>query len=89
MQPLNQGRQFTTDPVGSSRMAALVEAEDVGMQMPMYLGQTDYTFTAKDVGRLIETVENFSPDFFSWSFGSIFSDLRKQYPDPFPYVREE
>ena len=86
MLALNQGRQFTTDPVGVRRMAALVEAEDVGSTMPMYLGQSDYTFTVDDVGRLLETTENMSPGFFSWHFGSIFDDLRVKYPDPFPYL---
>lgn len=86
MQALNQGRQFTTDPVGSKRVAALVEKDDVGSTLPMYLGQSDYTFTEEDVGRLIETTENMSPGFFSWKFGSIFDDLREKYPDPFPYI---
>lgn len=86
MKPLNQGRQYTTDPVDVVRMALLVEESDVGTTLPMYLGQSDYTFEAKDVGRLIESVENMSPGFFSWGFGSIFDDLRKQYPDPFPYL---
>lgn len=83
---LNQGRRFTTDPVDASRVAALIEEADVGMEMPMYLGQEDYVFKQEDVGRLIETVENMSPGFFSWHFGSIFDDLRDQYPDPFPYL---
>lgn len=83
---LNQGRQYTTDPPQARRVAAVIEQEDVGCTMPMYLGQSDYTFTKDDVGRLIETTENMSPGFFSWKFGSIFDDLRKQYPDPFPYI---
>lgn len=86
MQALNQGRQFTTDPPGAKRVAALIEKDDVGSTLPMYLGQQDYTFTEEDVGRLIETVENMSPGFFSWHFGSIFNDLREKYPDPFPYL---
>lgn len=86
MTPLNQGRQFVSDPAFCSRVAALVEESDIGSTLPQYLGQQDYTFEQKDVGRLIETVENMSPGFFSWGFGSIFSDLRKQYPDPFPYL---
>ena len=86
MQALNQGRQFVTDPPKVRRVAALVEAEDVGSTLPMYLGQSDYTFTKDDVGRLIETVEEMSPGSFSWRFGSIFTDLATQYPDPFPYL---
>lgn len=89
MNPLNQGRRFTTDHVDVIRTAVLVEQEDVGCVLPGYLGQHEYTFEPKDVGRLIETVENMSPGFFSWGFGSIFLDLRDQYPDPFPYVRTE
>lgn len=85
MHALNQGRQFLTDPPDCSRVAALVEESDVGSALPGYLGQQEYTFTKQDVGRLLETVENFSPGFFSWRFGSIFCDLRKQYPDPTPY----
>lgn len=86
MKELNQGRQFVTDPPAVKRMAALVEAEDIGSTMPMYLGQSDYTFTEKDVGRLLETTEEMSPGFFSWKFGSVFSDLRDRYPDPHPYL---
>lgn len=86
MRAVNEGRQYVTDHVDVQRTAAIVEAEDVGCTMPMYMGQSDYTFEPKDVGRLIETVENMSPGFFSWGFGSIFSDLRTQYPDPFPYL---
>lgn len=88
MNPLNQGRQYVTDHVDVQRTAVLVEQEDVGCVLPSYLGQHDYTFESKDVGRLIETVENMSPGFFSWGFGSIFGDLREQHPDPFPYVKE-
>ena len=86
MKALNQGRQYITDPPAVRRVAAIVEQEDVGLEMPMYLGQHDYIFTAEDVGRLIETTENMSPGFFSWGFGSIFSDLREKYPDPIPYL---
>lgn len=86
MQPLNQGRQYTTDAPQVRRVAALIEKDDVGSTLPMYLGQSDYTFTEQDVGRLIETTENVSPGFFSWKFGSIFDDLREKYPDPFPYL---
>lgn len=89
MTPLNQGRRDVCDPIDVSRVAALVEESDVGSSLPMYLGQSEYTFEQKDVGRLIETVENMSPGFFSWGFGSRFSDLNEQYPNPFPYVKEE
>jgi len=89
MKVLNDGRQFVTDPMESLRTAALVEEEDVGSTMGQYLGQHDYTFEQKDVGRLIELIENMSPGFMSWGFGSIFSDLREKYPNPFPYVKEE
>ena len=86
MLQLNQGRQYVTDPPKVRRMAALVEQEDVGSSMPMFLGQSDYTFRQEDVGRLIETTEEMSPGFFSWRFGSIFTDLMLQHPDPFPYI---
>lgn len=86
MQALNQGRQYITDPPQVRRTAAVVEQEDIGSILPMYLGQSEYTFEEKDVGRLIETTENMSPNFFSWKFGSIFTDLANQYPDPFPYL---
>lgn len=89
MTPLNEGRQYVTDHVDVRRTAAIIDPEDVGCTMPMYLGQSDYTFEPKDVGRLIETIENMSPGFFSWGFGSIFADLRDKYPDPFPYVKVE
>ena len=85
MNPLNQGRQYVTDHVDVVRTAALVEDTDVGCVFPMYLGQHDYTFEAKDVGRLIEVIQEMSPGSMSWGFGSIFEDLRAQYPDPFPY----
>lgn len=85
MNQLNQGRQYVTDHVDVVRTAVMVEQDDVGCTLPMYLGQFEYTFETKDVGRLIETVEHMSPGFFSWGFGSIFVDLRKQYPDPCPY----
>lgn len=89
MTPLNQGRQYITDPPSALRTAALVDPEDVGVTMSSYLGQHDYTFEEKDVGRLIEVVQNYSPGFVSWKFGSMFDDLREKYPDPFPYVQEQ
>lgn len=87
MKSLNEGRQHIADPVAVLRIAALVEDDDVGITMQQYLGQQDYTFEPKDVGRLIEVVQGFSPDFVSWRFGSSFEDLRHEYPDPFPYVK--
>lgn len=86
LKPLNQGRQFTTDPVDALRTGALVESDDVGTTMGQYLGTEDYTFKQEDVGRMIEVVQNMSPGFMSWYFGSIFSDLREKYPDPIPYI---
>lgn len=75
-----------TDDVEVKRSAFLVEASDVGKSQAMYLGQTSYTFLEDDVGRLIEVVQNVSPGFISWWFGSSFKDLREQYPDPKPYM---
>lgn len=89
MIPLHDGRRFVTDPLEALRISALVDSDDVGTTMGQYLGQHDYTFEEKDVGRLIEVIQNMSPGFVSWGFGSIFSDLREKYPDPFPYIRVE
>lgn len=86
MKRLNDGRQFTTDEVGAKRYAYVVESGDVGKTQNMYLGQTNYTFLEDDIGRLIEVVVGKSPGFTSWRFGSIFTDLTDQYPDPKPYV---
>lgn len=89
MHQLNQGRQYVTDHVDVKRTAFLVEDDDVGSTLWQYLGQTEYTFVYKDVGRLIEIVQDFSPGFMSWGFASIFADLREKHPDPFPYVKVE
>ena len=89
MLKLNEGQRYVTDPIEASRTAYLVETSDVGVSQSGYLGQSVYTFQEDDVGRLIEVIRNYSPGFFSWSFGSIFSDLRKQYPDPKPYQQAE
>lgn len=86
MRKLNQGRQYVTDPPEVKRTAFLVEAGDVSKTQPNYLGQSPYTFQADDVGRLVEVVVGFTPGFMSWGFSSIFQDLRKQYPDPKPYM---
>jgi hypothetical protein len=88
MHQLNEGRQYITDHVDVKRTAFLVEDVDVGTGLWQYLGQQEYTFVYKDVGRLIEVVQDMSPGFMSWGFGSIFADLREQHPDPFPYVQE-
>lgn len=87
MHQLNEGRQYVTDHVDVKRTAFLVEAGDVGSTISQYLGQTDYTFETKDVGRLVEIVQDFSPGYMSWGFGSIFADLNKAHPDPYPYIR--
>ena len=89
MNQLNDGQRYLTDPLDALRIAFLVEETDVGETLEMYLGQQDYTFEQKDVGRLIEVVQNYSPGFVSWGFGSIFDDLRQQYPNPFPYAKVE
>ncbi|MNO13212.1 hypothetical protein D3C76_28410 [compost metagenome] len=89
MEQLNQGRSYVSDPPFSRRVAFLVQEGDVGLTQEMYLGQEDYTFKPEDVGRLIEVVMDMSPGFLSWRFGSMFSDLTEQYPDPFPYVQVE
>lgn len=87
MKKLNEGQRFTTDPVDASRTAYMVEESDVGKQQLNYLGYNQtYTFQADDVGRLIEVVRNMSPGSVSWYFGSMFSELRKQYPDAKPYI---
>lgn len=89
MKKLNQGRQYITDPPGVKRTAFHVEYSDVGKTQQQYLGQTPYTFQEDDVGRLVEVVVGFTPGFMSWGFSSVFADLRKQYPDPKPYVKVE
>lgn len=86
---LNDGRRHEIDEVEVKRIAYLVEASDVGKSQGMYLGQSDYVFLEDDVGRLIELVQNKSPGFVSWRFGSIFTDLSQQYPETKPYVKAE
>jgi hypothetical protein len=68
------------------RTAYVIEASDVGKTQKMYLGQQPYTFLADDVGRLLEVIKNKSPGFMSWGFGSIFKDLRDQFPETKPYM---
>lgn len=89
MKILHEGRRFVTDPVEAIRISFLVEETDVGTTLENYLGSDEYTFVKDDVGRLAEAVQDMSPNFESWRFGSIFCDLRKQYPDPKPYVKVE
>ena len=88
MKQLNDGRVYITDHLDMSRIAFLVEETDIGRVEPHYLGQQDYTFQEDDVGRLLEVVLDYSPGFVSWGFGSVFEDLRKQYPETKPYVVE-
>lgn len=88
MRRLNQGDRFTTDPYEVKRAAFLVETSDVGKTQQNYLGQHAYTFQEDDVGRLIEVITGFTPGFMSWTFGSMFAELRKQYPDSKPYIKE-
>ena len=85
---VNEGLRHEVDNLDALRTAFLVETSDVGTSVPMYLGQSDYTFQADDVGRLLEVVTDKSPGFMSWAFGSIFKDLREAYPESKPYVRE-
>lgn len=86
MKKLGEPRRMAADPVEVQRISFLVEEVDVGKTQKMYLGQEPYTFLSDDVGRLLEVVKNMSPGFMSWGFGSIFTDLRTQYPNPKPYV---
>lgn len=86
MNQLNDGRRHNCDNIEATRIAFLVEESDVGQSVPQYLGQTEYTFQADDVGRLIEVVMEKSPGFQAWGFGSVFMDLREKYPDPKPYI---
>lgn len=87
MNQLNDGQRHTVDNIEAIRIAFLVEESDVGNTVPLYLGQTDYTFQPDDVNRLVEVVMEKSAGYQSWYFGSIFSDLRKQYPDSKPYIQ--
>lgn len=86
MNQLNDGQRHVIDNLEATRIAFLVEEDDVGQTVPSYLGQSDYTFQPDDVGRLVEVVMEKSPGFQAWGFGSVFADLRKQYPDPKPYI---
>lgn len=86
MQRLNEPQRTITDNIEAKRTAYLVEASDVGKTQGNYLGQSTYQFEEDDVGRLIEVVQNVTPGFVSWKFGSSFAELRNQYPDPKPYI---
>lgn len=86
MKKVSESRRHETDSLDVQRIAYLVEAGDVGKTQKQYLGQQPYTFLPDDVGRLLEVVKNKSPGFMSWGFGSIFGDLRKQYPETKPYI---
>ena len=83
---IGEPRRHEIDAVEVQRIPFLVEATDVGKTQKMYLGKEPYTFLPDDVGRLLEVIKNKSPGFMSWGFGSIFADLRKQYPETKPYI---
>lgn len=85
MKRVGEPDRYITDPVEVKRTPFLVEASDVGKVQKKYLGDQEYTFQADDVGRLVEVVQNMSPGFMSWGFGSIFAKLRQQYPETKPY----
>lgn len=86
MKKLGEPRRHEIDAIEVSRIAFLVEESDVGKTQKMYLGQAPYTFLPDDVGRLLEVVKNKSPGFMSWHFGSVFKDLRQQFPETKPYL---
>lgn len=86
MRKVSEARRHEIDDVDVQRIAYVIEASDVGKTQKQYLGKQPYTFLADDVGRLLEVVKNKSPGFMSWGFGSIFADLRKQYPETKPYI---
>ena len=86
MKKVGEARRHEVDEEQVQRIAFLVEESDVGKSQKMYLGQEPYTFQPDDVGRLLEVVKHVSPGFMSWKFGSIFQDLRKQYPESKPYI---
>lgn len=88
MRRLNDFRRMHTDPVEAQRVAYLVEPSDVGVTQGFYLGQTNYAFEEDDVGRLVEVTKFMSPKSVSWRFGSVFADLREQYPETKPYRTE-
>lgn len=88
MRKLNEGERYVTDHVDVVRTAYLVEPIDVGATIDHYHATQKYTFLADDVGRLVEVIRNMSPGSMSWGFGSVFAELRKQYPETKPYVVE-
>ena len=87
MKKIGEPRRHEIDAVEVQRIAFLVEESDVGKTQKMYLGRPEpYQFQPDDVGRLLEVVKNKSPGFMAWGFGSVFADLRKQYPETKPYI---
>lgn len=86
MRKVSEPRRHEIDDVDVQRIAYVIEESDVGKTQKMYLGQHPYTFLADDVGRLLEVIKNKSPGFMSWGFGSVFGDLRAQYPETKPYM---
>lgn len=88
MKQLNNGLRHVSDDIDVLRIAFLIEETDVGSYQPHYLGQGEYTFEISDVGRLIEVVTEKSPGSVSWYFGSVFPELRKEYPQTKPYIEE-
>lgn len=86
MKKISDARRHEIDAPEVQRIGFVVEACDVGKTQSKYLGQESYTFQADDVGRLLEVVKNKSPGSMSWRFGSMFNDLKKQFPETKPYV---
>lgn len=89
MSPINEGRRYITDPIDVLRSAFLVEGSDVGTTLEFFHGTKEYTFLPDDVGRLGEVITGMSEDSISWGFGSIFADLRAEYPETKPYAKAE
>lgn len=86
MRKVSEARRHEVDDVDVQRIAYVIEESDVGKTQKQYLGKQPYTFLADDVGRLLEVIKHKSPGFMSWGFGSIFGDLRQQYPETKPYI---
>lgn len=86
MKKIGEPRRHEINDVEVQRISYIVEESDVGKTQKMYLGQEPYTFLPDDVGRLLEVVKNKSPGSMAWGFGSVFKDLREQYPNPKPYM---
>lgn len=86
MKKVSETRRHEVDSLEVQRTAYVVEENDVGKSQKQYLGQQSYTFLPDDVGRLLEVIKNKSPGFMAWGFGSIFGDLRQQFPETKPYI---